>query len=1154
MDYTYRPKKPANGLPKSPLSNGSSKPAGEPAKAAPKPPSSTDTLNQKLSGMTLTVTPDPAEWDGDVRGALASGVLGGIQAVLRDKKAAAAAKESALSSLISMMPGGKSDSKALLPFLLPLLPTLLDLYAEKAKSTVELANRATNALLKLPSAWAYFPAVFPVLLDVAKSSGPKKESRVAALKHLGALVKRGAGRQVAEHLPEIIEGIEQCLHDISDDVSKNAIKALTELCAVITNADIVQHTEILVSCMARPNEVTSCIDKIARTTFVATVDGPSLAVMVPLLLRALQERSAAVMRQTAIIIENLSKLVVDPAEGRKFLPLLLPGVEKMAETAAFPEIRTLALGAKNSIKNVLEKGAAPGAVVDSRISNLVFPFAKLDLVAKKVASVVEDRLISAAKSSSEEGEGPGENGLNGVANGNGHAHGLGADLRQSIDSVVAPSLLELINFQEYDQAEWNASIIPYLKPLLPVAESAAAVAESIADDIYNHYDLEYQKVAGPRAVSPVDPNEVPLCDITFSLAYGTKLLLHNAHMRLVRGRRYGLIGRNGAGKSTLMRSIADGKVENFPGKEEGVRSIFVEHTIQGEDSERNIVDFVMASFKEDDAPPGKPDAFSRENVERSLRSVSFDDMFLGMHVGALSGGWKMKLALARAVLSEADLWLLDEPTNHLDQATVKWLMNYLLALKDVTILTVSHDTNFLDTVLTDVLHYEKNKKLKHYRGNLEDFVRQRPEAKTYYTLSASELKLAFPRAGILTGIRSQTKAILSMNDVTYTYPGRDTPSLQNVSCKISLSSKVAVLGPNGAGKSTLIKVLTGEVVPQQGSVSKHPNLRVGYIAQHAFHHLDHHLELTPNKYVQWRYATGEDREVTEKESRKMSEAEREQMEVKIEVRPGEFRRIECLVGRQKLAKSYQYEIKWRGMEHRDNTWVPRERLVDRGFGKLVQAFDDREASREGLVTRELNPTLIRKHFEDMGLEGDIADHTRIGMLSGGQKVKVVLAGALWNQPHVLVLDEPTNFLDRETLGALATAIRDWNGAVLMISHAAEFVSALATETWHVEGGRLTQTGRQSVRDDLFEDAASSGTGGGRDSDAGSSVAGDNSSHSVVDANLEEKVERLKAKRKKLTNKQLKERATRRRLRHLEWLASGKGLEDKPVDTDSESEK
>lgn len=120
----------------------------------------------------------------------------------------------------------------------------------------------------------------------------------------------------------------------------------------------------------------------------------------------------------------------------------------------------------------------------------------------------------------------------------------------------------------------------------------------------------------------------------------------------------------------------------------------------------------------------------------------------------------------------------------------------------------------------------------------------------------------------------------------------------------------------------------------------------------------------------------------------------------------------------------------------------------------------------------------------------------------------------------------------------------------MISHSEEFVSALCPETWHVDAGKMTVMGKRAVQDDLFDDAASSGTGG-RDSDASSAVGEASGNGSVVDDKLVAKVERLKQKRKKLTNAQRKEREVRRRLRHLEWLSSGKGLEDKPQDTDSD---
>ncbi|KAI7638526.1 ABC transporter domain-containing protein, partial [Hortaea werneckii] len=366
-----------------------------------------------------------------------------------------------------------------------------------------------------------------------------------------------------------------------------------------------------------------------------------------------------------------------------------------------------------------------------------------------------------------------------------------------------------------------------------------------------------------------------------------------------------------------------------------------------------------------------------------------------------------------------------------------------------------HDSGFLDEVCTDIYNYE-SKKLVHYKGNLSELVKVKPEAKAYYTLSATQQSFKFPPPGILTGVKSNTRRILAMTDCTFTYPGAAKPNLMNVSASLSLSSRVAIIGPNGAGKSTLIKVLTGEVIPQQGKVEKHPNLRIGYIKQHALEHVEQHLEKTPNQYLQWRYANGDDREVLMKQTRVLTDEDKEQLEVTIDVGDGKGpRKIEALIGRQKYKKSFQYEVKWLGWLPKFNTMISRETLMERGFQKLIQEFDDHESSREGLGYRQLEPKVISKHFEDVGLDPEIANHNEISGLSGGQKVKVVLAGAMWNNPHLLVLDEPTNFLDRDSLGGLAVAIREYKGGVVMISHNEEFVGALCPEQWHVNDGRLT---------------------------------------------------------------------------------------------------
>ena len=228
--------------------------------------------------------------------------------------------------------------------------------------------------------------------------------------------------------------------------------------------------------------------------------------------------------------------------------------------------------------------------------------------------------------------------------------------------------------------------------------------------------------------------------------------------------------------------------------------------------------------------------------------------------------------------------------------------------------------------------------------------------------------------------------------------------------------------------------------------------------------------------------------------------------------------------------------------------VSKETLVSMGFTKLVQEFDDHESSREGLGYRILEPKVIAKHFEDVGLDPEIANHNEISGLSGGQKVKVVLAGAMWNNPHLLVLDEPTNFLDRDSIGGLAVAIREYKGGVVMISHNEEFVSALCPEQWHVDDGRLTSKGHVAAVSDRFEDGGASGvnspgvtSGMATPISAMSSMpASASASASATPAGSDTEDMKFKAKKKKkMTRQQQKDREVRRRLRYIEWLNSPK---------------
>lgn len=644
-------------------------------------------------------------------------------------------------------------------------------------------------------------------------------------------------------------------------MAKQATKAMNALTTLLSNDDVAPRIPLLMKTMEQPSEQTlqNAIHALSQTTFVAIVTSPVLALLTPLLERSLNTPTTPqeTLRRSVVVVENLTKLVHDPAEARTFLPKLQPGVQRVKDRASLPEVRELA----TSALAVMEQ-----AMGDSNIA------------AGSIAKVTPDEVLA-------------------VLDAKIQAHGGLADpqdntLFQLGKTYVAEMVREDVNCRMHDRIPGCTG--PYLRGLLK-----DEAHEAVAAELKEHFVEEDHRKFGKPVED--DPNEVEIVNANFSLAYGGMLLLSHTNLRLLKGHRYGLVGRNGSGKSTLMRSIANDKLEGFPPPDQ-VRTCFVEHN-QGEDAELSILEYV--SKDPNIAATGS------EHISSVLLEFGFTDGPEGRQsqpVGSLSGGWKMKLALARAMLLKADVLLLDEPTNHLDVANVKWLQDYLKKHTDITSLIVSHDSGFLDEVCTDIYHYE-TKKLVCYRGNLADFVKVKPEAKSYYTLSATNVQFKFPPPGILAGIKSNTRAIMRMTNCTYTYPGAKKPSLTDASLSLTLSSRVAIIGGNGAGKSTFIKMLTGETIPQTGKVEKHPNLRIGYIKQHALEHVELHLEKTPSQYLQWRYANGDDREVFLKQTRILTDEDKEQLAKPVDLGDGSgARRIEAIMGRQKYKKSFQYEV------------------------------------------------------------------------------------------------------------------------------------------------------------------------------------------------------------------------------------------------------
>jgi elongation factor 3 len=1042
------------------------------------------------------------------RGLNQYGILAEIKKAAADKKSGTR-RESAqnlLGALFERLPAQQKISEVVLMLQDGGMVTCaLDALADKGAVVREAAQYGLDELFKNLSSEALVVGLLPVLSTYLEKRSGKWQGTVGGYKLLQRMADKakmevGSSKEEANNkdilreamgtkLAGLIPIVGNGMHDLKAEVEKQAVATMTSLTTLLSNDDVAPRIPLLVDTMQYPSTETlqKAIHALSQTTFVAVVTAPVLALLTPLLERSLNTPTTAqeVLRQTVVVVENLTKLVHDPVEARIFLPRLKPGVKAVQDRASLPEVREIADRAMAVMIKAM--GEDDGNHANGAIARTT---------SEDVAKVLEAEIKK--------------------------ANGLGGDLdvfklaRPYICSMVA----EDVNHREI--ARISARVAPYLQHIMKESDAAEKIGAAVQQF---YLEEDHRKYGQPVKE---DDGEIEIVNADFSLAYGGMLLLSHTNLRLLKGHRYGLCGRNGAGKSTLMRSIANGKLEGFP-PQDVLRTCFVEHN-QGEDADISILEFVA-----------KDPAISKEGTTRIsevLAEVGFTAGPGGRQsekVGSLSGGWKMKLALARAMLMKADVLLLDEPTNHLDVANVKWLEEYLKSHTEITSLIVSHDSGFLDEVCTDIYHYEPGKKLACFKGNLAAFVRQRPEAKSYYTLSASNVQFKFPPPGILTGIKSQTRAILRMTNCSYTYPGASKPSLFDVSCQLSLSSRTAIIGGNGAGKSTLIKLLTGETVPTSGRVEKHPNLRIGYIKQHALEHVEMHMEKTPNQYLQWRYANGDDREVYMKQTRILSDEDKAQMEKMVDLGDGQgAKRVEAIMGRQKWKKSFQYEVKWVGMLPKYNSQISRETMVELGFNKMIQEFDDHEASREGLGFRELSPKVISKHFQDLGLDPDIADHNQISGLSGGQKVKVVLAGAMWNNPHLLVLDEPTNFLDRDSLGGLAVAIRDYKGGVVMISHNEEFVGALCPEQWHVAEGRVTHKGHLAVSADRFEDSSRPGSG------FNSSVASSNVSSanaSAVNSGAEDNGDMtFKAKKKKkITKKELKEREVRRRLRHIEWF-------------------
>jgi elongation factor 3 len=562
------------------------------------------------------------------------------------------------------------------------------------------------------------------------------------------------------------------------------------------------------------------------------------------------------------------------------------------------------------------------------------------------------------------------------------------------------------------------------------------------------------------------------CVPNMMLMYGgsPEPLLHNTTFELLRGHRYGVVGTNGSGKTTLMERIAKKDIVGFP---DTVKVVHLKHDsiMEGVDAKTTVKDYAVLQCG----------IAAHESVTAALLQIGFDGSAMEKIVVSLSGGWQMRLALACAMAQNANLFLLDEPTNHLDAEAVSWLVEFVnntcSGQDGRTAMIVSHDSNFLDRVCTDVIHFSPNGKLNYHCGNFttfRDFHCGGDYAKADLMLETSLSgplgismvdidRMIFPTSKL--GSAAKTASILTFKTSSFQYSNTETPVLTDVDVKLTASSRVGIVGKNGSGKSTLLALLAARLKSRSADAEDsrglwwHRGLRLAFVAQHSFVHLGEYGSMTPLEYIQLRFRRGFDMEASDFEASIPSPPMTDRM-AHLASRHGKSGKgVEALLSRIDCEDHFLYEVKWKGLSDAQNSFEKIGRLKELGVDEMAKALDERlfytwaGANPRPLTTRE-----IVQHLEAFGFSEEMTSGRKICMLSSGQRCKLAFGAAFWTRPHVLCLDEPTNYLDVQTTEVLSHALRSFRGACVLVSHSLDFVHETCTEIWEVADGKVvTQT-------------------------------------------------------------------------------------------------
>jgi len=568
---------------------------------------------------------------------------------------------------------------------------------------------------------------------------------------------------------------------------------------------------------------------------------------------------------------------------------------------------------------------------------------------------------------------------------------------------------------------------------------------------------------------------------------GGKLLLKDTVLEMKKNCRYGVIGENGAGKTTLMKEIAGHRIVGMP---QGLKCVHVDDSKLGlmSGSSLSVVEYCVKMAKDIGVE------IALDGAKETLTSVGFDESKFNDPVAEMSTGWRMRLTLGVSMLKQADLVLLDEPTNHLDEESVEWLGNYVNTINNASVMVISHEPKFLDRICTHIMAYV-DKKLEYtvgdfhafaaakgltpaqidamLSGNLsfdtkkkEDDKKNDAENGESHEIGApvsGPAKLSFPIPGSVEGVKSQVKAVLETKNLSFRYSADKDFLVNAANVKLSMSSRVAICGRNGCGKSTFMTLLCSEMSPSEGKdgtvgeVARHCNLRMAYMKQDHLKSLGPFFNTSSFVYISQRFKDGFDSDLQKRliEPENDEEAARRAALAKTHGKYG--LEVGELVSRTKLGSQLAYEVQWTGLaDAKQNTIEPISKLVAMGLSKVMIACDERIAAKAaGLDQRPLTRREIVRHCEAFGIDEEMCCNQQVKGFSAGQKVRLSLAAMFWTKPHFIALDEPTNYLDVETVEALAKALTNFRGGLVMIEPKTDFVEKICNEKWHMEDGNIT---------------------------------------------------------------------------------------------------